>query len=140
MPLESGLSLWLKYLVVAVVLGSLVEIISALGRFLFVHPPWLVFFIVLGVFGLALGTLAMWLRTRGELVQFLIGTILAVAIEALNAMRIIPFLGWHFAPGFPFGITNDWGRSLVLGFAGGVGILLVNALMRGLYKRRLRLG
>jgi nucleoside-diphosphate-sugar epimerase len=140
MPLEGGLSLWLKYLVVAVVLGSLVEIISALGQFYSFTPPWLVFFIVLGAFGLALGTLAMWLRTQSELLQFLVGTILAGAIEALNATGIVPFLGWHFKPGWPFGITNDWGRSLVLGFAGGVGILLINTLIRGLYKRRLRLG
>ena len=64
MPLEGRLSLWLKYLVVAVLLGSLVEITSALGRFYTFTPPWLVLGVVFGGFGLLLGTLAMWLRMR----------------------------------------------------------------------------
>jgi len=138
MPLEGRLSLWLKYLAVGVVLGGLIEIISALGRFYTFTPPWLVFFAVLCLFGLTLGTLAMWLRTRGGLLQFLVGTTLTAAAEALNALGVIQ--AWQFAPGWPFGITNEWARSLVLGFAGGVFILVVNAVMRGLYKRRLRMG
>lgn len=140
MPLEESASLWFKYLAIAVALGSLIEITSALGRFYRFTPWWLVFLVVLGAFGLTLGTLAMWLRGQGELVQFLVGTILVGVVEALNALGVIPSLGWQFAPGWPFGITNVWVRSLVLGFAGGVFIVVVNALMRSLYKRRLRLG
>jgi dihydroflavonol-4-reductase len=140
MPLEDRLSLWLKYLVVAIALGSLIEIVSALGRFYSFTPPWLAFLAVLGFFGLVLGTLAMWLRTRSDMVQFLVGTVLVGAAEALNVLGLFPVPGWQFAPGWPFGITNDWLRAFVLAFAGGIFILVVNAVMRGLYKRRLRLG
>jgi nucleoside-diphosphate-sugar epimerase len=140
MPLESRLSLWLKYLVVAIALGSLIEIISALGRFYSFTPPWLVFLVVLGGFGLALGTLSMWLRTRSDLVQLLVGTVLVGAAEALNVLGLTQIPGWQFTPGWPFGITNDWLRAFVLAFAGGISVLVVNAVMRSLYKRRLRLG
>lgn len=140
MPLESRASLWFKYLVCAVALGGLIEIVSALGRFYQYTPWWTAFLAVIGYFGLGLGTLAMGLRTRSELVQFLAGTALGSAVLILNALDAIPFVGWQYSPGWPFGLTNDWGRSLLLGCVDGAFVLLVNALVRSLYRRRLRLG
>jgi dihydroflavonol-4-reductase len=140
MPLETVMSLWLKYVAVGIALGSMVEITSALGRFYQFTPWWLVFLVAIGAFGVTLGTVAMWLRKTDTLVQFLVGTVLAFGGEAFNVLQVLPSVGWEFAPGWPFGITNDWVRSVVLGFAGGVFIVVLNAIMRSLYKRRLRLG
>jgi hypothetical protein len=139
MPLESGTLLWFKYVVCAVLLGGLIEITSALGHFYTFEPWWVVFLIVFGAFGLGLGSIAIWLRKQADLLQFAAGTIVAGGVELLNALGLIPYIGWTFAPGWPFGITNLWIRSLVLGFAGGIFILIVNALMRLLYKRRHRI-
>lgn len=140
MPLEGRLSLWLKYLAVAVALGGLIEIISTLGGFYQFTPAWLVLVAVFGFFGLILGTLAMWLRTRGELVQFLAGGVIFGAVEVLNILGVVPNVGWQFAPGWPLGIGDDWLRALLLAIFGGVFVLVVNAVMRSLYKRRLRMG
>jgi hypothetical protein len=140
MPLESGLSRWLKYLAVAVLLGGLIEISSATGGFYKFHPGWFVFVIVFGAFGLSLGTLAMLLRKQSGLVQLLAGTLLAGAVELANAFHRIPNVRWDFALGWPLGITSPIWRSVVLGLAGGVFVLIVNAIMLALYKRRLRLG
>jgi len=139
MPLESGAMLWFKYVVCAVILGGLIEITSALGHF-YTFEPWrAVFLIVFGAFGLGLGSIAMWLRKQADLLQFAAGTVVAGGVELLNALGLIPYISWTFAPGWPFGITNDILRSLVLGFAGGIFILIVNALMRLLYKHRHRI-
>ena len=135
MPLEDAL--WAKYLTVASGLGAIIEITSHLGGFYTFHPAWLVFAVVFGAFGLVLGSLAMWLRRRSYLLQFAAGTVLAGAAEALN---VAAFHAWTFRPGWPFGITNDWVRSAVLGLAGGIFVLVVNAIMVALYQRRLRLG
>ena len=135
MPLEDAL--WPKYLTVASGLGAIIEITSHLGGFYTFQPAWLVFAVVFGAFGLVLGTLAMWLRSKSYLLQFAAGTVLAGAAEALN---VAAFHAWTFRPGWPFGITNDWVRSAVLGLAGGIFVLVVNAIMVALYKRRLRLG
>jgi nucleoside-diphosphate-sugar epimerase len=140
MPLESGLSRWLKYLAVAVLLGGFIEISSATGGFYKFDPAWFVFVIVFGAFGLSLGTLAMLLRMHSALVQFLAGSLLAGAVELANVFHLLPNVRWDFAFGWPFGITSPIWRSVVLGMAGGAFVLIVNAILLALYKRRLRLG
>jgi dihydroflavonol-4-reductase len=140
MRLEDPTGLWLKYLACALLLGGLIEMTAALGHFYTFQPWWAVFVIVFGAFGLGLGTIAFWLRQRGDLLQFAAGTITASVVELLNDFHLIPFMAWAFAPGWPLGITNPWARSLLLGCAGGIFILIVNAVMRLLYKRRLRKG
>ncbi len=140
MPLEKGFMLWFKSILCAICLGTAIEITSALGRFYSFHPRWIVFIVVIGGFGLTLGSLAAWLRKRSDLLQCIVGTLVAGAAEVINVLQLTPNIGWEFAPNWPFGITNPWVRSLVLGFAGGFFILVVNFLMRLLYKRRLRLG
>jgi hypothetical protein len=140
MPLEKGPMLWMKYVFYATLIGAVIETISYLGRFYTFSPWWAVFVIIVGAFGLSLGTLAVVVRQTSVLKQFLVGTIAAGAVEAMNALHLLPYFSWQFAPQWPFGITNSWVRSLVLGMAGGVFLLMVNASMRYFYKRRLRLG
>ncbi|MBI5565563.1 MAG: hypothetical protein HY870_11735, partial [Chloroflexi bacterium] len=140
MPLDTPRLRWLKYLTVASGLGILIELTSSLGKFYHFEPGWLVLVVIFGAFGLALGSLAMALRTRSVAVQFLTGSVLAGAAELLNALNLSPNFKWVFAPDWPFGITDPIGRALVLGLAGGAFIVIVNALLLTLYKRRLRLG
>ncbi|MBN2472786.1 MAG: GDP-mannose 4,6-dehydratase, partial [Anaerolineae bacterium] len=140
MPLETQPLLWLKYVVVGIILGALIEITSAIAPFYTFDPGWLVLPVIVGGFGLALGSLAMALRERGSLVQLVAGTIITGLIELANALNLIPLVGWTFAPGWPFGIDNPLLRSLVLGLAGGLFLLVVNGVMRQLYQRRLQLG
>jgi hypothetical protein len=140
MPGEDAFMLWLKYVICATVLGVLIEITSAIGQFYTFQPWWAVFLVIFGAFGAALGSIALWLRKHGDLVQFAAGTLGAGAVELLNELQLIPYVKWTFAPGWPFGITDPWLHSLVLGCAGGIFVLVVNALMRLLYKQRLGRG
>ena len=139
MPREQGFMFWLKYFICATALGALIEISSSLGSFYTFSHKWLVFVVIFGAFGLGLGSLAKGLRKRSNLIQFVAGTLVVTAGEVLNTFQLGP-LGWEFAPGWPFGITNEWVRSVILGFAGGIFLLIVNAIMRSLYKKRMRLG
>ncbi len=140
MPLEKNPMLWLKYVICSVFIGALLEFTAACGRFYTYHPRWIVVITVVLWFGLIFGTLAQLWRRRSGMFQLVSGTILAAIVELQNALRINSSAGWKFAPGWPFGITNIWVRSLVLGLAGGIFIVIVNYLMRLLYKKRLRLG
>jgi nucleoside-diphosphate-sugar epimerase len=140
MPLETNKSRVLKYLTIASLLGALIEISSATGHFYSFTPGWFVFVIIFGCFGAGLGLLAMLLRRQSGLVQFLAGTLLAGAVELANALHLLPGVRWDFAPGWPFGIDSPVGRSLVLGLAGGIFILIVNAILVSLYQRRLQKG
>jgi nucleoside-diphosphate-sugar epimerase len=139
MPLEKRPVLWAKYLIVASGIGLLIEILSATGRFYSFNPAWVVLLIIFGAFGAGLGTLAMLLRERPATIQFLVGMVVTAAAELLNEFNYLPF-DWHFSPGWPLGITDPVGRPLFLGLAGGIFILAVNAILRSLYQRRLRLG
>lgn len=135
MSLEKAI--WPKYFTVASALGALIELMSHLAGYYTFHPGWLVAVVVFGAFGFVLGSVAMLLRRRSNLIQFAAGTVLATVGELLN---VVLFHAWTFRPGWPFGITDPWLRSAVLGLAGGIFVLMVNAIMLALYKRRLRLG
>ena len=137
---QGGLLLWVKYLLVSLLIGSLIEITSSIGQFYTFDPWWTVFVVLVLGFGIGLGTLAMLLRKQSALIQFVAGTALATAIELLAALDLLPFFDWEFAPGWPLGITNDVIRAFVVGLAGGVIVLLDNAVQRAFYRRRLRLG
>lgn len=137
---EKQPGLWLKFVACAVLLGTLIEVTSAIGRFYTFRPKWGALPVILGGFGLSLGSVSMVLRERGDLTQFGVGTLLATSAELANELGASPGLSWKFAPGWPLGIRSGLLRSLVLGTAGGGFVLIVNAIMRAVYERRLRLG
>jgi nucleoside-diphosphate-sugar epimerase len=140
MPLEKPKTLWAKYVISATALGLLIEILSATGNFYTFQPAWAVLVAVAGFFGALLGTLAMWTRRRPAWLQFLAGTAPTVAVELANEYGWLPLISWRFSPGWPPGISDPLLRAFVLGAAGGVVILLANAMVRALYRRRLRVG
>ncbi len=127
--------LWLKFIATGMVIGSIIEAASYINRFYWFDPWWLVFVIALGGFGIALGTLAWLLRRSSDLVQFILPTLLVGAAEAAN---VAWFRAWTFTPGWPFGIDDPWLRSAVLGTAGGFVVLIINAVQRKVYERRMR--
>jgi nucleoside-diphosphate-sugar epimerase len=137
MPLESGFIFWLKYAVIASILGAIIEVTSYIGQFYVFNVWWLIVVVIFGVYGLLFGTCAMLTRKARDSMQFIVGTVLAGAGEILND---IAFHLWTFKSAWPFGITNSWIRSIVLSLVGGIFILLVNQTMIVLYKRRLRFG
>ncbi len=137
MPLEGGFVFWLKYIVIASIFGVLIELTSYIGKFYTFNPWWLIFVIMFGAFGLMLGSCALITRKMDDLIQFIIGTLLAGIVEILNT-EVLNL--WTFKYGWPFGITDTLIRSIVLGAAGGIFILIVNMIMSSLYKRRLRFG
>jgi hypothetical protein len=140
MAKESQPWLWIKYLTIAVLLGLFIEISAATGKFYRFEPGWLVLVIIFGAFGLTLGSLSMLTRRWSALAQFALGSAAAGAVELLNALNLTTSVRWIFSPGWPLGIQNDIVRALVLGLAGGVFILVVNAILRSLYQHRLRAG
>ena len=137
---DSETGSWIKSVLVGVLLGTMIEMTSKIGGFYAFTPPAGIFVIIFGAFGLALGSLAHFLRRQCPMVQLLVGWVVAGAAEAANVAAILPGLSWTFAPGWPLGIDDPWLRSVVLGAAGGVFILAVGAIMRAMYRRRLRMG
>jgi dihydroflavonol-4-reductase len=137
MPGESKNILWLKYFFVALALGIVIEGLSAFGKLYQFQPWWLVFPVVLMMWGVVLGSIAMALRTRGFLIQYLPGFALLFGAEILSHYWLH---AWEFSGGSLFGITNPVLRALVLGVIAGFGLPVINAVMRQFYKVRLRLG
>lgn len=140
MPLETGLRAWLKYIVIGLALGCLIEITAALGAFYTFDPKWLALPVILVGFSLTLGSLAMLTRRWHPILQFLVGTAVTGSAELANVLGILPGVSWTFKDGWPFGITDPYVRTIITGAAGGAFVLITNAIMRQLYRRRQRLG
>ncbi len=138
MALENKNVLWLKYFLVALLLGVAVEIVGYFGGFYRFYPWWVVLVVIVVAFGLLFATLAKALRKSPGIVQFLVGTVAAGSIEALNTLDALMPWHWVFKPGWPFGISDPWLRTVVLSFPGGIFILLLNFILRNNYKNRLK--
>lgn len=131
---------WLKTILVTMAIGVLIEVTSAIGGFYTFQPPWGVFAIVVGAFGVGLGSLAWFARRWTWPLRYLTGAVAASAVELLAAADMLPLIDWTFKQGWPLGITNDYVRAVVVGQAGGVIVLLGGAIRRALYRRRRRTG
>ena len=129
--------LWLKYFILSLGIGILIEGLSILGKLYSFQPWWLVFGAVLGLWGIVFGSIAMVTRTRGFLVQYFPGFILMMGAELLNHFYLH---NWKFSDDTLFGITDPVLRAAVLGIATGFIIPIINALMKQLHKIKLRLG
>lgn len=140
LALETPTILWWKFVILGILLGAFVEVVSAAGRFYEFHPGWYAIVVVVVAFGFGLGTVAMVTRKASGLLSFLAGTSVATIVEILNDHHLIPGGEWIFRPGWPLGIENPYGRSLLLGAAGGLFVLALHGMVRALYRRRLRTG
>jgi len=141
MPLEKGFIFWLKYVLAATGVGALFEAVSYSAKFYVYEPWWGVFLVITLAFGTGLGSLSLMVRKRGDLAQMAAGTAVTAVVELLNAFNLIPVVSWHFTSDlWPFSISGVWSRSVVVGAFGGIFVIMVNRMMRMLYKRRLRFG
>jgi hypothetical protein len=138
MALENKNVLWLKYFLVALLLGIIVETAAYFGGFYRFYPWWVVLLVIVVAFGAIFATLAKALRRSPGIVQFLAGTAAAGIIESLNTLGAFMPYHWVFKEGWPLGITDPWLRTVVLSFPGGIFILLLNFILRNNYKNRLK--
>jgi hypothetical protein len=95
-----------------------------------------VFPVVLGFWGMLIGSLAMAVRTRNLFIQYLPGFFLLFGGELLNNS----LHAWEFPGGTLFGITNPVVRAAVLGGITGFLIPVINAIMKLLYRLKRRVG
>ncbi len=137
MPLERGIVSWLKFVFMGMGLGVMIETISAIGKFYWFNPSWLAIVVALGGFGVVMGSVAMAVKNLDHRAQFLIGCLIVGGAELVNELGLH---FWQFAPGWPFGITTPWVRVAVLAVPGGAVVLLLNAVLHSLYRKRLRVG
>ena len=84
MPDESKGILWLKYFLIGILMGIIIEVAAALLRFYVYQPGWMVFVVVLVLWGAIFGSIALATRDRGFFVQYIPGFILIFGLELLN--------------------------------------------------------
>jgi nucleoside-diphosphate-sugar epimerase len=137
MPLEPKGILWLKYFLLSLTLGVIIEFLAWFGKVYVFHPWWLVFLVILILWGPIFGSIAMGTRRLGFLVQYIPGFILLFGGELLNHYYLH---GWSFLKHIPPGNTDPLVRALVLGILTGFLIPIINAIMKQFYKIKLRLG
>lgn len=121
----------------AVIVGIVLESLAWLGRWYQFTPPWLIFVVIFVVIGGLMGTVAYTTYRWPVWGQFLAGAAVGVGAELLNVWLLH---AWTFNPD-SFGlIPGDVLRAIVFGLPAGLMPVGVSAIMRSLYRRRLRLG
>ncbi|UCH95463.1 MAG: NAD-dependent epimerase/dehydratase family protein [Candidatus Aminicenantes bacterium] len=136
MPDETTGILRLKYFLLSLTLGVIIELLAWIGKVYLFTPWWLVFVVLLILWGLIFGWFAMITRRCVILVQYIPGFILLFGGELLNNYYLD---AWTFENG-PLGNMNPVVRALVLGILAGFLIPIINEIMKQLYKWKLRLG
>lgn len=122
---------------IALLIGILLEGTAYLAGWYRFDPEWLIVVIVLGVFGGVMGTLSLLTARSPWWVQFVAGAAVGIGAELLNWFVLH---AWSFDPDTFGRIPGPWLLALALGLPAGLMPILVNAGVRALYKRRLRLG
>lgn len=149
MPEESKGLLWFKYVSLSFIMGVIIEALAIFGKVYIFSPSWLVFLVVPLLWGLVFGSLAMWVRTRGIIIQFIPGFIILFAAELLNHYFLHNWTFYHFVQKGEtwevinhslFGISNPLMRAIVLGIATGILLPLLNQIMQLFYKLKIREG
>jgi hypothetical protein len=149
MPEEARGLLWFKYFSLSLITGVIIEALAIFGKVYIFSPPWLVFLVVPLLWGMVFGSLAMWVRTKGFIIQFIPGFIILFAAELLNHYCLHNWTFYHFIQKGDrwevinhslFGIGDPLLRAVVLGIATGILIPLLNQIMQLFYKIKLREG
>jgi hypothetical protein len=125
--------LWLKYFLLSLALGVVIEVLAWVGKVYVFHPWWLVFLVIVILWGFIFGSIAMGTRRRGFLVQYIPGFILLFGGELFNHYYLH---GWSFLKGAPPGNMDPVLRALVLGILSGFLIPIINTIMKQFDKRK----
>lgn len=136
MPGETKGILWLKYFLLSLTIGVIIEVLAWVGNVYLFTPWWLVFVVLLILWGLIFGWFAMITRRCIILIQYIPGFILLFGGELLNNYYLN---AWTFEQG-PMGNMSPVVRALVLGIISGFLIPIINGIMKEFYKLKLRLG
>lgn len=122
---------------VAIAFGIAVEGVTRIANWYVFHPWWLVFIVIVGVFGGVMGSLSLVSERWPIVAQFVAGAIVGIGAEVLNAFWLH---AWEFAPVITDRLPGAWTRSILLGLPAGLMPVFVNSIIRSLYQKRLRVG
>ncbi len=137
MPLEKGLMFRAKYITVGCFLGLILEVFNLIGQFYTPITWWSIIIYSIGFYGIILGNIALLMRKTNNFSQFIFGVFALGPIEILNS-RLLHL--WDLSPVWLMTDINIWIKSLIFGATAGICLVLINSIMRSLYKRRIRLG
>jgi dihydroflavonol-4-reductase len=129
--------IWAKYFFLTLIVGAIVEVQAIVGGFFSYKPWWMIFLIVIIIWGGILGVVAMISRKFSMVGQFLGGFIASFILTYLD------FLFSHFKQlpnGQLFGVRHIIGQTAILAASAGVLIIVVNLLMQAFYKYKQRIG
>lgn len=137
MPDERKDIIWAKYFFLTLIVGAIVEVQAVIGNFFNYKPWWMIFIIIIVIWGGILGSIAMISRKINLLGQFVSGFIVSFVLTYLD------FLYTHFKQ-LPdnqlFGVKHILGQTAILAASAGVLIIVVNSLMKAFYKHKQRIG
>jgi nucleoside-diphosphate-sugar epimerase len=125
----------LTYLL-AIVMGVIYEGLSEATKLYEFHPRWFIVPVVVGFYGLMLGTLAFLTAGWKKRWQFLAAAAVFITAEMTN--HYVLHL-WDFSAG-AMGPMDPWVRALVLAVPMGLVPVIVNSTIGAVYRRRLRIG
>lgn len=121
----------------AVLVGIVLESLARLGRWYEFTPHWLIFVVIFIVIGGIMGTVSFLTVRWPTWAQFAAGAAVGIGAELLNVWLLH---AWTFNPDSLGAIPGDVVRAIVVGLPAGLMPVGVNAIVRALYRRRLRLG
>jgi nucleoside-diphosphate-sugar epimerase len=121
----------------AIAFGVLVETTAWLGRWYAFDPRWLIFVIIVGVFGGVMGTLTFVSVRWSTLAQFLAGTAVGVSAELANGLWLHR---WEFNDSIMRLLPSLGVRAVVLGLPAGVLPVVITAALRWFSGQRRRIG
>jgi len=121
----------------AVAFGVLVESTAWIGRWYAFDPWWLIFVIIVGVFGGVMGTLTYLTVRWGALAQFLAGTAVGISAELINGLWLHR---WEFNDQIMRRLPSLGVRAVVLGLPAGLLPVVITAALRWFYRQRRRIG
>jgi hypothetical protein len=127
MPDESKGILWLKYFLIGILMGIIIEVGAALLRLYDYQPGWVVIIFVLVLWGAIFGSIALATRNRGFLVQYIPGFILIFGLEFLNYYVLKM---WIFSPATFLYKFTTLQVALAIGFTMGFLAPVINLLMK----------
>jgi nucleoside-diphosphate-sugar epimerase len=120
-----------------ILFGILTEGLAALANWFHFTPWWIIFIVIVGIYGGIMASIALWSAGLPAIVQFVLGGAVGFAAETINHLSGNMF--WYFDT-LPVP-DNPWVGALLAGvIPAGVLVLLINFLVGALYRRRLRLG
>lgn len=127
MPDKSNGILWLKYLLIGILMGIIIEVAAALLGLYVYQPRWFVFVVILVLWGAIFGSIALAARDRGFLVQYIPGFILIFGLEFLNYYIL---KSWVFSQGTFLYRFTPLLIALSIGFTMGFLAPVINVIAR----------